>query len=111
MRKLLLAILVVVLPVVASGQQVLRPVGSFNADTIKIGVPFTYTLVHRHAAKLEVILPGTNYNFSPFELVRKDFYPTYTQNGISIDSAVYTLRTFDTKAIQSIALPVFVLQG
>lgn len=111
MRKLLLLILIVTSPVLALGQQVLRPVGSFSSDSVKIGVPVTYTLVHRHPEKLEVILPGTNYNFSPFELVRKEFYPTTTKNGISTDSAVYTLRTFDTKAVQSIVLPVFVLQG
>ncbi len=95
----------------AIGQQVLRPVGTFSNDTIRIGAPVTFSLVHRHPEKLEVILPGSNYNFSPFELVRKDYYPTYTRNGISVDSAVYTLRTFDTRAVQALALPVFVLQG
>jgi len=94
-----------------NGQQVLRPVGSFSSDTVKIGVPINYTLVHRHPENLEVILPGSNYNFAPFELVRKDFYPTITKNGTSTDSAVYTLRTFDTKPVQAINLPVFVLQG
>ena len=95
----------------ALGQQVARPVGSFSADTIKIGVPIAYTLVHRHPEKLEVILPGSNYSFAPFELVRKDFYPTTTKNGISTDSAVYTLRTFSTRGVQALSLPVFVLQG
>ncbi|WP_162426158.1 hypothetical protein [Pontibacter pudoricolor] len=111
MRNFLLFIVLVVLPSLVSGQQVLRPAGTFTNDTIRIGAPLKFTLVHRHPEKLEVILPGTNYNFSPFELVRKDFYPTATKNGISTDSAVYTLRTFDTRSVQSLALPVFVLQG
>ncbi|MEJ8755502.1 hypothetical protein WG947_00720 [Pontibacter sp. H259] len=111
MRRLLLFILAATLPALALGQQVLRPTGSFSSDTVKIGLPITYTLVHKHAAKLEIILPGATYNFAPFELVRKDFYPTKTKNGLSTDSAVYTLRTFDTKPVQSISLPVFVLQG
>jgi hypothetical protein len=110
-RKLLLVIVSVVLPMLVSGQQVLRPVGTFSNDTIRIGAPLKFTLVHRHPENLEVILPGINYNFSPFELVRKDFYPTATKNGISTDSAVYTLRTFDTRPLQALTLPVFVLQG
>lgn len=111
MLKYLLFIVLFALHGLVAGQQVLRPVGTFNSDTIRIGAPLQFTLVHRHPEKLEVILPGTNYNFSPFELVRKDFFATKTKNGISTDSAVYTLRTFDTKAVQSLALPVFVLQG
>ncbi|NEM97800.1 hypothetical protein [Pontibacter burrus] len=111
MHRLLLFIVITLVPLLVCGQQVTRPIGSFSSDSVKIGVPITYTLVHRHADTLEIILPGSNYNFAPFELVRNDFYPTNTRNGISTDSAVYTLRTFDTAPRQALSLPVFVLQG
>ncbi|MBB6610029.1 hypothetical protein H7F15_03180 [Pontibacter sp. Tf4] len=111
MLRLLLFLAIVIWPVLVSGQQVAPPVGTFSTDTVKIGLPVTYTLVHKHSARQEIILPGTNYNFTPFELVRKDFYPTRTIDGLSTDSAVYTLRTFDTKAVQALSLPVFILQG
>ncbi len=85
--------------------------GSFSRDSVQIGELLRYTLVHHHPAAQEVVLPDSVYNFHPFELVRKSFYPTTTKAGISTDSAVYTLRTFETEPVQALALPVFVLQG
>ncbi|MHA6248018.1 hypothetical protein ACXYMU_08795 [Pontibacter sp. CAU 1760] len=101
-------ILLMLLQWQASGQ-VPKPVGSFSQDTVLLGDLLRYTLVHRHPASQEVILPSEKYNFAPFELVTKEFYPTYTLAGISTDSAVYTLRTFETTAFQPLSLPVYVL--
>ncbi len=89
--------------------QIPRPQGTFAQDSAKIGELLSYTLVHRHPATQEVILPSEQYNFAPFELVRKEYFPTATKAGISIDSAVYTLRTFETDAVQQLELPVYVL--
>lgn len=93
------------------GQQVQPPVGQFSKDSASIGELLQYTLVHHHPATQEVILPDSSHSFAPFEFVSKRYYPTYTKGGISTDSAVYTLRTFETQPIQKLALPVFVLQG
>lgn len=95
--------------VVAWGQQIPRPEGSFNRDTARLGELLQYTLVHHHPAAQEVVLPPESYNFAPFELVRKDFFPTTTKAGISTDSAVYTLRSFEVDPVQQLALPVYVL--
>ncbi|MFD2244670.1 hypothetical protein [Pontibacter ruber] len=95
----------------ALGQQVPQPVGHFSRDTVKLGELVQYTLVHHHPSAQEVVLPDSNYTFAPFEFVRKRFYPTVTKGGISTDSAVYTLRTFETEPVQQLALPVYVLQG
>ncbi len=111
MRKVILSLLILWWPFLLQAQQLQRPAGYFSQDTIKLGLPVTYTLVHKHPHTTEIILPGESYNFSPFELVRRDFYPTRTRDGISTDSAVYTLRTFDLKAAQALALPVFILKG
>lgn len=111
MHKLLLFIVTLLLWLPTQAQQLSKPTGTFSTDTVKLGALFRYVLVQRHPAKQEVILPGTNYNFSPFELVRKEYFPTRTQGGISTDSAIYTLRTFDTRPEQALALPMFVLQG
>ncbi|WP_439882393.1 hypothetical protein ACSX1A_04335 [Pontibacter sp. MBLB2868] len=111
MRNLLLFILLLLPFGIVSGQQVPKPVGAFDQDTIKLGQLIRYTLVHRHAATQEIVLPEEKYNFAPFEIVRKVFYPTYTKGGISTDSAVYTLRTFETQPVQQLALPVYVLQA
>lgn len=110
MRNIILIILLLLLKGPAWGQQVPKPTGTFNQDTVEIGQLVQYTLVHHHAAAQEVVLPDGNYNFAPFEFVSKDFYPTYTKAGISTDSAVYTIRTFETQPVQQLALPVYVLQ-
>jgi hypothetical protein len=110
-RKIFLICSLYLLTASAWGQQVLPPVGSFSTDSVHIGQLLRYTLVHRHPAAQEVILPDSAHSFSPFELVRQSFYPTRTKAGISTDSAVYTLRTFETLPQQQLSLPVIVLQG
>lgn len=110
MHKNILFLLTLLLPAVAFSQQTVKPEGSFSKDTLKIGELVQYMLVHRHPAVQEVILPSDKYDFSPFELVRKDFFPTSTSGITSTDSAIYTLRTFETIANQQLALPVYVLR-
>ncbi|WP_299757288.1 hypothetical protein [uncultured Pontibacter sp.] len=110
MRKLLLLLLLSLCQLAADAQQLLQPKGYFNRDTIRLGELVQFTLLHRHPDTLEVILPAANYNFAPFELVRNDFYPTSTKAGVSTDSAVYTLRTFETDTLQQLALPVYILR-
>ncbi|MFD3000980.1 hypothetical protein ACFS7Z_11445 [Pontibacter toksunensis] len=95
----------------AWGQQIPRPEGSFNRDTARLGELLQYTLVHHHPATQEVVLPPESYNFAPFELVRKDFFPTATKAGISTDSAIYTLRSFEIEPVQQLALPVYILSN
>ncbi|MCC9136909.1 hypothetical protein ACFSKU_05075 [Pontibacter silvestris] len=110
MRNYILFIVLCFLPWMASGQQVLKPLGNFGKDSVKLGELIEYRLVHHHPAAQEVILPDSNYSFAPFELVSKYFYPTVTKAGISTDSAVYILRTFETQAVQFLSVPVYVLQ-
>ncbi|MDX5420985.1 MAG: hypothetical protein LPK14_01925 [Hymenobacteraceae bacterium] len=109
MRKFIFSIALCLLYGLAWGQQVPKPLGIFNRDTVHVGELLQYTLVHHHAASQEVILPGLKYNFTPFEFVSKQYFPTVTRGGISTDSAVYTLRTFETDAAQYLAMPVYVL--
>jgi hypothetical protein len=109
-RNLTLLIYLLLLSTAVQAQQLLKPIGTFNQDTIKIGQLIEYNLVHHHATAQEVILPDENYNFAPFEFVSKSFYPTYSNGGTSTDSAVYILRTFETIPVQQLAMPVYVLQ-
>ncbi|PRY15453.1 hypothetical protein CLV24_10274 [Pontibacter ummariensis] len=110
MRNLILFTLLCLYPSALWAQQIALPSGTFNRDTVKLGEPLKYLLVHRHPDTQEVVLPSGKNNFAPFELVSRDFYPTKTKGGISTDSAVYTLRTFETQAVQQLSLPVYVLR-
>jgi len=88
-----------------------KPVGSFQTDSIEIGRPIDYTLSYRHSPSAEVFFPDTTYNFYPFEIVRRNIFPTSTTNNVSTDSVVYTLITFDITKNQKLGLPIYLLSN
>ncbi len=87
--------------------QELPPQGQFLADSLKIGEPVPYTLKYRYEADRDVIFPDSLFNYAPFELDHKEYFPTQTRNGISYDSAVYYLSYFELDTFQIYSLPVF----
>ena len=87
------------------------PQGRFRQATVRVGEPLDYELRYAHAPGLEVVFPDSLARFAPFEYAGKTFYPTRTRRGISVDRAVYHLRTFRLDSVQVLALPVAVLQG
>lgn len=82
--------------------------GGFYQDSIAIGQPVYYFLTARYPENLNLLFPDSTYSFAPFEYISKRYFPTQTTKGISYDSVVYTLRTFELDAVQQLALPVFV---
>lgn len=91
--------------------QELKPAGGFLQDSLKLGEPVPYYLALSYPQDLDVVFPDSLYNFAPFELDHKEYYPTKTINGISYDSAVYYLSTFEVDTVQYLALPVFQVTG
>ena len=83
--------------------------GRFIGDSIKIGEPIKYTLAARHPASQPVVFPDSTYSFTPFEIQGKKYFPTSTKDNVSLDSAVYTLATYEIDSVQMLALPVFVI--
>lgn len=86
------------------------PVGRFLTDSIELGRPFQYALVYRHRASLDVLFPDTARHFFPFRVRQVTTSATKTtgegQNAISRDSAVYTLISFETEAVQPLQVPI-----
>ena len=99
------------MPFLSVGQKLIinQPQGLFQRDSVKIGQLVNFSFYSRHPDTTEVIFPDSTYNFTPFELVERQFFPTRTQGTISRDSVVYTLRTFSLEPIQSLSLPIFLL--
>jgi len=95
---------------VLTGQET-KPKANFERDSVKIGevVPFTFSYVDRK--NRPVIFPDSVYDFSPFELVRKEYYDTQSDSLNSIDSAVYYLTTFEIDKVQKLSLPVYLVTG
>lgn len=89
--------------------QELKPQGYFSADTLKIGEPVTYTLSFRYPKNLEVVFPGEDDSFAPFEYLDRTFAPTSSDSVYSYDSVAYELTTFELDSIQRLALPVYVV--
>lgn len=115
MRKPLDALWIIVLMLFSTdycfAQQV-KPVGAFEKKTVKLGEPVAYTLVLHHPASMEVRFPDTLFNYKPFELVSKKYFDTRTDNkGLSTDSAVYMLTTFQTDSLLHFAMPVIVMRN
>ncbi|MES2794727.1 MAG: hypothetical protein V4683_02120 [Bacteroidota bacterium] len=84
-----------------------RPIGKFLTDTIRLGEIVNFSFVYKHNSKQEVFFTDKAFDYRPFELVDKIYFPTKTINNVSVDSAIYQFRTFSIDSIQSISIPVF----
>jgi hypothetical protein len=84
--------------------------GGFLTDSLKIGEQTAYYLSARYPSDLNVLFPDSTFAFTTFEFERRNYFPTRTENGISVDSAVYYLTTFEVDRVQYLELPVFVVQ-
>jgi hypothetical protein len=84
-----------------------KPTGKFLTDSVEIGKPILYAFSYRHHFAQEVFFPDTTYDFYPFELKKRDFFPTNTSKNISTDSVIYTLVTFEIDKVQRLALPIY----
>ncbi len=93
----------------ANGQEV-KPSGSFLSDSTKIGEELLYSLSVSYPEDWDVVFPDSLYDFSPFEINAKDYFFTKTEKGISFDSAVYNISTFEIDSVQYLGLPIFILQ-
>lgn len=83
----------------------------FLADSMKIGEQTGYYLAAAHPKNTTVLFPDSTHAFAPFEFEEKQYFPTRTATGISIDSAVYYLTTFEVQRVQKLSLPVYVVQA
>lgn len=89
--------------------QDVKLVGQFQADSFKIGEPVAYSFTARYPQHLTLLFPDSLYNFAPFEFDKKAFFSTKTTNGISYDSTVYYLTSFELDKIQKLALPAYIV--
>lgn len=88
--------------------QEIKITSGFVKDSVAIGEPITYYLTARYPESVMALFPDSTFTFSPFEFGDKQFFPTKTTSGISYDSAVYRLSTFEIDKKQYLSLPVYV---
>lgn len=85
--------------------------GQFIGDSLRIGEPIPYALSARYPSKLQILFPDSLHEFKPFEYERKNYFPTITSDGISLDSAIYWVSSFEIDSIQFLSIPILQLIG
>ncbi|MBK5277402.1 MAG: hypothetical protein JJE09_00920 [Bacteroidia bacterium] len=103
-----ISIVILLISSVAFGQDI-KVRGSFMADSVKIGEQIPFSLTASYPKNLTVIFPDSTYSVSPFEFQKKKFFTTQTTDGLSYDSVVYLLATFEIDSVQQLKLPVYVV--
>ena len=88
-----------------------QPVGRFLDDTIEIGRPFRYALTVRHRFTQDVFYPDTARQFAPFLVRSMAIFPTKTTGSISVDSAIYTLVSFEVSRARVLQVPIYIATG
>lgn len=98
-------------PHFASAQEDVNVRGGFLSDSIKIGEQTAYYLTARYPSSLTILFPDSTHSFGTFEYQKKEYFLTETTGGISVDSTLYYLTTFEVDREQSLRLPVYVVHA
>ena len=87
-----------------------KPVLRFLTDSVCFGQPIQAVLYCRHDPSEELLFPDSSFNYFPFEFVEKSYFPTKTIGTESLDSVVYTLRTFEDTSVYVLSLPIYLFK-
>ncbi len=85
--------------------------GGFVKDSLKIGENISFWMSARYPEEFELILPDTTFDFSPFEFSAKEYFEGRIINGDILDSAVYTLQSYEIDPVQYLTLPAFLIKS
>ena len=110
-RKIILLFLLIFCVFTKANAQKVTPEGAFIQDSTKVGEVIAYTLSIHYPRSESIIFPDSTYDFSPFELVRKEAFSTESDSLNSFDSTVYYLSTFEMERKQVLALPVYLIKN
>jgi hypothetical protein len=100
-----------VFPHFLSAQDEVKVSGGFLSDSLKIGEQTAFYLSARYPSTLTVLFPDSTHSFASFEYQKKEYFLTETTGGISVDSTLYYLTTFEVDRVQSLHLPVYVVHA
>jgi hypothetical protein len=85
--------------------------GGFLTDSLKIGEQTAFYLSAHYPSTITVLFPDSSFAFTPFEYEKRNYFPTKSDQGTSVDSAVYYLTTFEVDRVQFLNLPVYIVQA
>lgn len=93
--------------VCAQGDHGVQVRGGFFEDSLLVGDQVRFYLSATYNKDLTILFPDSAYNFEPFEFEHKRYFSTQTKDGISYDSVIYHLSTFEVDPVQYLSLKVF----
>lgn len=82
----------------------------FSDTQIRLGKPIKCSLSIRYEPGAQIIFPDTN-SFAPFEVIRKQYYPTEMHGPLAVDSVSYTLVSFSVDSLQHLKLHYKLVQN
>ncbi|MBC6368966.1 hypothetical protein [Algoriphagus sp. AK58] len=91
-----------------SAQQV-EVQGYFTQDSARLGERVGFVLKAKYPESTQLIFPDSTYDFSPLVFLEKKTFISNTQDGTTLDSAVYYLSNFSLDPSVYLALPVYEL--
>lgn len=83
--------------------------GHFLDDSVAVGKPVRFSLSAHYPSRQTILFPDSTYAFSPFEFYKKKYFNTSTKDTVSMDSVIYSLTSFELDSLQTLRLPVFVV--
>ena len=92
------------------GQEI-KVEANFIEDSIQIGNIVSYNLNVSYPNNIEVLLPDSNYNYSPFEYINKSYSSTINDSIYNYDKVNYKFTSFNLDSIQFLKLPVFIINS
>jgi hypothetical protein len=109
-HKFILVICIIILGNTNGFGQEVSTKGQFIQDSLLIGETVNFSLTASYPKGMDIIFPDSTHRFSTFEYVKKRYFPTRSDSVFSFDSVVYTLTTFEIDKVQSLSLPVYIIQ-
>lgn len=85
--------------------------GGFVEDSLMIGQEINYWIAASYPSSFEMVFPDSLYDFSPFEITNKTYYPTEVRGDLLYDSTVYTLQSFEIDLVQYLQLNAIVFSS
>lgn len=92
-------------------KQEIRVYGKFLSDTLRLGEPVPYGLGVYYPSHKHFYLPDSTFSFGNFEIRRRIFEPTRSQSGISHDTAIYWVASFEIDSLQVLRIPALLIEN
>jgi hypothetical protein len=90
-----------------SPAQELKVEGYFLQDSAMLGERVGYVLKASYPPNINILFPDSTYQYGSMEYLGKETFISFTQDSITLDSAVYYLSNFSLDSVKNYSLPVF----